>query len=146
MNKVRSVSLRPLANEFTNTDHKGGRPRTAHGIPDPRADVDSLVRTVEALKEQVEILNRERGYLDDSAITVGDFPRLRELLLNAPANGAMHGLVDGQWRQLAFFKPLAAAPTNPAIGMVVYANGTGWNPGNGAGLYLFKAGGWVFIA
>jgi hypothetical protein len=35
------------------------------------------------------------------------------------------------------FNALAVAPDRPRAGMVAYANGTNWNPGNGAGLYLF---------
>lgn len=148
MMKVKSAALRGVAPLLTTADQfeRSGKPRNAHGVPDPRPNVEALVRSVAALKEQVEILNRERGYVDDSAIRVSDYPRLRRLLLDAPTNDAQHGLVNGQWQPLGLFKPLAAAPTNPVIGMVVYANGTNWNPGSGEGLYVMKSGGWTFIA
>lgn len=38
---------------------------------------------------------------------------------------------------------LAAEPARLADGMVVYANGTDWNPGSGAGVYAREAGAWV---
>lgn len=40
-------------------------------------------------------------------------------------------------------EPLAAEPTRRADGMIVYANGTDWNPGSGAGFYGYQAGAWV---
>lgn len=36
-------------------------------------------------------------------------------------------------------------PKRPRIGMLVYADGTEWNPGSGEGLYVFKSGGWTFV-
>lgn len=42
---------------------------------------------------------------------------------------------------------LHAAPERPRVGMVVYADGTHWNPAaGGEGLYVFKSGGWTLIA
>lgn len=38
---------------------------------------------------------------------------------------------------------LAAEPERIQNGMVVYANGTDWNPGSGAGFYGREAGAWV---
>lgn len=38
-----------------------------------------------------------------------------------------------------------AAPDKPRNGMLVEADGTNWNPGAGAGLYVFRAGAWVRI-
>ena len=35
------------------------------------------------------------------------------------------------------------APTKPREGMLVMADGTGWNPGSGKGLYEYKSGAWV---
>ncbi len=35
------------------------------------------------------------------------------------------------------------APTRPTEGQVIYADGTDWNPGSGAGLYERKGGAWV---
>lgn len=40
------------------------------------------------------------------------------------------------------FEPLAAEPARRADGMVVFADGTNWNPGAGAGLYERRAGAW----
>ena len=39
--------------------------------------------------------------------------------------------------------PLAAEPTRYSDGMVVYADGTNWNPGSGAGFYGREGGAWV---
>lgn len=38
---------------------------------------------------------------------------------------------------------LTAAPAKTNVGMVVYADGTAWNPGAGEGLYVRTSGGWV---
>ena len=37
-------------------------------------------------------------------------------------------------------------PHKPRLGLLVYADGTDWNPGSGEGLYVYKSGGWTFIA
>ncbi len=39
--------------------------------------------------------------------------------------------------------PLAAAPAKPENGVIVYADGTNWNPGSGEGFYGYQAGAWV---
>lgn len=36
-----------------------------------------------------------------------------------------------------------AAPNKPRNGMIVYANGSSWNPGSGEGFYGYQAGSWV---
>lgn len=36
-----------------------------------------------------------------------------------------------------------AAPGKIEDGMIVYADGTNWNPGSGAGVYAREAGAWV---
>jgi hypothetical protein len=38
---------------------------------------------------------------------------------------------------------LTAEPTDKANGMIVYADGTSWNPGSGAGFYGYEGGAWV---
>lgn len=45
-------------------------------------------------------------------------------------------------------RQINAAPHKPRIGMIVYADGTDWNPdgASGEGLYVYKSGGWTFIA
>lgn len=43
-------------------------------------------------------------------------------------------------------EPLYAAPTKVRAGMLVYADGTTWNPGSGEGVYRYSlAGAWVFV-
>lgn len=39
---------------------------------------------------------------------------------------------------------LRAEPSKPRVGMVVYADGTDWNPdaSSGEGLYVYKSTGW----
>lgn len=50
-------------------------------------------------------------------------------------------LVDGFiYRQL--YQPYHANPTDPQEGMVVWADGTNWDPGSGAGLYEYRGGAW----
>ena len=38
-----------------------------------------------------------------------------------------------------------AAPSRPADGMIVLADGTDWNPGSGAGYYGYQGGSWTFL-
>ena len=38
---------------------------------------------------------------------------------------------------------LTAAPAKPSDGMLVYADGTNWNPGSGEGFYGYENGAWV---
>lgn len=38
---------------------------------------------------------------------------------------------------------LNVAPTKPRAGMLVEADGTNWNPGAGAGCYIYRASAWV---
>jgi hypothetical protein len=38
---------------------------------------------------------------------------------------------------------LNVAPKKPRAGMVVEADGTNWNPGSGAGCYIYRASAWV---
>ena len=42
-------------------------------------------------------------------------------------------------------QPLSVEPSKPRIGLVVFADGTNWNPGSGAGVYVRKAAGWSFL-
>lgn len=34
-------------------------------------------------------------------------------------------------------------PAKPREGLVVFADGTSWNPGTGRGVYVYSAGAWV---
>lgn len=40
-------------------------------------------------------------------------------------------------------RPRFVAPQNPREGMIVYADGTTWNPGQGEGVYVYTNGAWV---
>jgi len=40
-------------------------------------------------------------------------------------------------------QPLAVAPLKPREGMVAYADGTNWNPGAGAGVYVRGSAAWA---
>lgn len=42
-------------------------------------------------------------------------------------------------------RPQSVAPSKPRDGLLVEADGTNWNPGSGAGLYIYRAGAWVFL-
>jgi hypothetical protein len=42
-------------------------------------------------------------------------------------------------------KTLYAQPKRIFNGMVVMADGTTWNPGSGAGAYVYRAGAWRFL-
>lgn len=39
-------------------------------------------------------------------------------------------------------RPINAAPTRPREGMIVFADGTHWNPGAGKGVYNYSGGTW----
>lgn len=44
------------------------------------------------------------------------------------------------WMTLA---ELHVAPTKPRDGMVLFADGTDWNPGGGRGVYVYSSSAWV---
>jgi hypothetical protein len=49
-------------------------------------------------------------------------------------------------RDETYYEPQYRAPLKPRRGMVVYADGTSWNPtGAGEGLYRFNGSIWVFL-
>lgn len=39
-------------------------------------------------------------------------------------------------------RPIHAAPPKPREGMIVFADGTDWNPGGGKGVYTYLSGAW----
>lgn len=43
----------------------------------------------------------------------------------------------------AYLRTLHAEPARPREGMLAVADGTKWNPGAGAGLYIHRSGSWV---
>ena len=47
--------------------------------------------------------------------------------------------------QVVQFQVLHVEPERPRQGMVVFADGTNWDPSDGEGLYVYKSGGWTFI-
>jgi len=48
----------------------------------------------------------------------------------------------GEPRDVAFLKVTFAPPLKPREGMIVYADGTTWNPGAGRGTYEYRSGVW----
>ena len=44
-----------------------------------------------------------------------------------------------------YLDTLYAAPSKPRDGILALADGTTWNPGSGAGVYLYRAGAWRFL-
>jgi hypothetical protein len=48
-------------------------------------------------------------------------------------------------RTLQDFDVLTVPPEKPRRGLVVYADGTSWNPGSGEGVYRFNGTIWVFL-
>lgn len=42
-------------------------------------------------------------------------------------------------------RPIYRAPTKPREGMIVFADGTSWNPGAGKGVYVYQGGAWVHL-
>lgn len=39
-------------------------------------------------------------------------------------------------------RPIYAEPVSPREGMIVYADGTEWNPGSGKGVYVYTGAAW----
>lgn len=40
-------------------------------------------------------------------------------------------------------RPIYAAPARPREGLIVFADGTEWDPGGGKGAYQYLSGAWV---
>lgn len=40
-------------------------------------------------------------------------------------------------------RPVNVAPLRPREGMIVFADGTSWDPGAGAGSYEYRGGAWI---
>lgn len=40
-------------------------------------------------------------------------------------------------------RPINVAPLRPREGMIVFADGTSWDPGSGAGSYEYRGGVWI---
>lgn len=41
--------------------------------------------------------------------------------------------------------PLGRAPARPRVGTLAFADGVGWNPGGGRGLYIYGGTSWVRV-
>ena len=55
---------------------------------------------------------------------------------------AQAGVTPDQFLQLdTLYKP----PAKLRAGMVALADGTAWNPGSGAGAYVYRGGAWHFL-
>ena len=67
------------------------------------------------------------------------FAELQEILFRE--NQAINIHTDGQF-DLIQLSILATEPPTPKNGMIVYANGTTFNPGAGEGVYAREAGVW----
>lgn len=53
-------------------------------------------------------------------------------------------IAESQLEQTAVeLRPIFAEPERPVEGMLVFADGTEWNPGSGAGTYEYRGGAWV---
>lgn len=48
-------------------------------------------------------------------------------------------------QEFVIFKELNVAPAKPRKGMVCLADGTNWNPGAGAGLYVYRGAAWHLL-
>ena len=49
-------------------------------------------------------------------------------------------------QELLQLETLYEEPEKPRESLIVVADGTQWNPGSGAGLYIYRSGSWVLIA
>lgn len=52
-------------------------------------------------------------------------------------------LQNGGKQSILHLDVLENEPAEPFDGMLVYADGTSWNPGSGEGFYGYEAGAWV---
>lgn len=67
------------------------------------------------------------------------------------ASPAMRAYLDEELRRIAdivntstlHLDTLTEAPAKPENGILVYADGTNWDPGSGEGFYGFESGSWV---
>ena len=66
-----------------------------------------------------------RAYIERELYRVGD---------------SMHGETEA-----VFLVELHVEPDKPRDGQVIFADGTDWNPGSGAGYYGYRAAAWRFL-
>jgi len=68
-----------------------------------------------------------------------NYPDLREILLAMKSNIETRNVDSVQ------LNVLSSAPDNPATGMIAFADGAGWNPGLGAGPYIYMGSWWLYM-
>ena len=59
-----------------------------------------------------------------------------------------HEAIAREWdatRDAIPLRQLAAAPSKPRTGMIVYADGVNWNPGSGEGAYVYDGTTWTVL-
>ncbi|MFB2530721.1 hypothetical protein ACEYYA_00970 [Paracoccus sp. p3-h83] len=81
-------------------------------------------------------------FIVQSAVAGGE---KADALLRATRNGVLLDNIRAHWGGGVQLPPLAAAPDSPPPGLLAMADGTGWNPGSGAGLYRWSGSAWVFV-
>lgn len=71
-----------------------------------------------------------------------DFEELRSYILREfyRIGDEMHGETEA-----LFLVELHVEPSKPRDGQVIFADGTDWDPGSGAGVYVYRAGAWRFL-
>lgn len=81
------------------------------------------------------------GYTPGQGPSVAD-PELREVTAWIERE---LGYIAQTLLQMRFLRveKLYVEPSRPRDGMIVYADGTSWNPGSGEGFYGREAGAWV---
>lgn len=72
--------------------------------------------------------------------------------VNVTTVDALRNYVDGELKRISQalnettaldLRPVHVAPLRPREGMIVFADGTDWNPGAGKGVYSYSGGAWV---
>lgn len=57
--------------------------------------------------------------------------------------GILQALLSPVLPNMIRLKPMAAAPVDPADGLLVYTEGTTWDPGSGQGYYYWNGVAWT---
>jgi hypothetical protein len=81
-------------------------------------------------------------YVPEPFVKLESLEELQEYLYRALAQISA-GVTVAESLQL---EELHVEPSKRNPGMIVWADGTDWNPGSGAGLYWWNGSAWVFIA
>lgn len=80
------------------------------------------------------------AYTPKPPVTITTFEDLRQWV-----DDELHQIArqEGEGREDLRLRVLYAEPRRPRDGMIVYADGTTWDPGGGVGIYGRIAGAWV---